>query len=190
MALGIADSPHTRTAAKAGLEPSQIGRKLRRLCGLFVFINNSKVFLIHQTVREFLLKKGSSHNVEYLYSWTLTDVEHQMAVICLRYLLMDDLEDANEDSRSNIRSFLDYSAVYWPDHVRKMSLTQDAETINQLHQVYAMTPRRFSLWFPIFGGLLRPSGICRQCLLYIWHHLTGMSGRSSFSCLLREIIST
>jgi hypothetical protein len=111
IALGIADSPHSQTAAKAGLESSQIGRKLRRLCGLFVFINNSKIFLIHQTAKEFLLKRSSSPNVEYLYSWTLTDTEYQMAAICLRYLLMEDLED-DEDSCSKIRSFLDYSAVY------------------------------------------------------------------------------
>jgi hypothetical protein len=42
MALGIADSPHSKTAAKAGLESSQIGRKLRRLCGLFVFITTPR----------------------------------------------------------------------------------------------------------------------------------------------------
>ena len=115
MALGIATSPQTQTAAEAGLESSQIDRKLRRLCGLFVFINNSKIYLIHQTAREFLLKKSSSNSVNYLYSWSLTDTEDQMAVICLRYLLMEDLEhhdDDDDDSSSKIQSFLDYSALY------------------------------------------------------------------------------
>lgn len=112
MALGIAISPQYRTAAEAGLESSQIEKKLRRLCGLFVFINNSKIYLIHQTAREFLVKKSGSNSVNYLYSWTLTDTEDQMAVICLRYLLMEDLEHGDEDSCSKIRSFLDYSALY------------------------------------------------------------------------------
>lgn len=35
-----------------------------------------------------------------------------MAVICLRYLLMEDVEHDDEDLDSIIRSFLDYSAVY------------------------------------------------------------------------------
>jgi hypothetical protein len=35
-----------------------------------------------------------------------------MAHICLRYLLMEDLEDDNSRSNSNIRNLLEYSAVY------------------------------------------------------------------------------
>ncbi|OGE46891.1 hypothetical protein PENARI_c093G03713 [Penicillium arizonense] len=135
MALGIATSPQAQTAAKAGLESSQIDKKLRRLCGLFVFINNSKIYLIHQTAREFLVKKSSSNSVNYLYSWTLTDTEDQMAVICLRYLLMEDLDQDHDDPCSNIRSFLDYSALYWPDHKREMSLTQDQEVTSQVRQI-------------------------------------------------------
>ncbi|KAJ5370025.1 uncharacterized protein N7496_006117 [Penicillium cataractarum] len=57
MALGIVTSPQAQTAAKAGLESSQVEKKLRRLCGLFVFINNSKIYLIHQTARDFLIAK-------------------------------------------------------------------------------------------------------------------------------------
>jgi hypothetical protein len=151
MALGIAISPQSRTAAEAGLESSRIDKKLRRLCGLFVFINNSKIYLIHQTAREFLVQKSSSNSVNYLYSWSLTDTEDQMAVICLRYLLMEDLEHDNDyDSSHNIRGFLDYSALYWADHKRKMSLTQDQEVTSQFRQMYDTSRKGFSLWLPIF----------------------------------------
>ncbi|KAJ5654822.1 hypothetical protein N7490_001825 [Penicillium lividum] len=149
MALGIATSPQAQTAAKARLESSQLGKKLRGLCGLFVFINNSKIYLIHQTAREFLVKKSCSNSINHLYSWSLTDIEDQMAVICLRYLLMEDLEH-DEDSSSKIRSFLDYSALYWPDHKRKMSLTQDQEATSQVLQMYDTSRKGFSLWFSIF----------------------------------------
>ncbi|KAJ5256527.1 hypothetical protein N7478_012631 [Penicillium angulare] len=150
MALGIAISPESRTATKARLESSQIDKKLRRLCGLFVFINNSKIYLIHQTAREFLLKKSYADSVQYLYSWTLTDTENQMACICLRYLLMEDLEHNDENSSSDIRSLLDYSALYWLDHTRRMSLTQDQEVICQVQKMYDISGKRFALWFPIF----------------------------------------
>ncbi|KAJ5982454.1 hypothetical protein N7451_012554 [Penicillium sp. IBT 35674x] len=156
MALGIATSPQAQTAAKAGLEPSQIYKKLRRLCGLFVFINNSKIYLIHQTAREFLVRKSSSNSVNCLYSWTITDAEDHMAILCLRYLLMEDLEHNEYDPRSDIQSFLDYSAQYWPDHRRKMSLTQDQEAISQVRQMYDVDRRRFSLWFPIFWKSIYP----------------------------------
>ncbi|KAF7183007.1 hypothetical protein CNMCM7691_002751 [Aspergillus felis] len=45
MALGIALLPESRTAASAKIDPGQLGQKIRRLCGLFVFINNSKILL-------------------------------------------------------------------------------------------------------------------------------------------------
>ncbi|CAG8214968.1 unnamed protein product, partial [Penicillium olsonii] len=150
MALGIATSPQAQTAATAGLGSSQIDQKLRRLCGLFVFINNSKIYLIHQTAREFLVKKSNSNSINYLYSWSLTDTEDQMAVICLRYLLMEDVEHDDEDPDSIIRNFLDYSAVYWPDHKRKMSLIQDQKAASQVQRMYEMSGKAFSLWFPIF----------------------------------------
>ncbi|CAG8103036.1 unnamed protein product [Penicillium salamii] len=150
MALGIATSPQAQTAATAGLESSQIEKKLRRLCGLFVFINNSRIYFIHQTAREFLVKKSNSDSINYLYSWSLTDTEDQMAVICLRYLLMDDVEYYDWDLDPIVPSFLDYSAVYWPDHRRKMSLTQDQKATSQVQEMYEMSGKAFSLWFPIF----------------------------------------
>lgn len=72
------------------------------------------------------------------------------AQICLRYLLMEDLEDDEGKSCSNIRNLLEYSAVHWADHVRRMTLTSDQEVTDRLHRVYNMSGKRFSLWFPIF----------------------------------------
>ncbi|OJJ42568.1 hypothetical protein ASPZODRAFT_49644, partial [Penicilliopsis zonata CBS 506.65] len=54
MALGVAISPHSLTPEEAGLDPERMKRIIRQLCGLFVFINNSRIYLIHQTAREFL----------------------------------------------------------------------------------------------------------------------------------------
>lgn len=173
MALGIAISPQYRTAAMAGLEPSQIDKKLRRLCGLFVFINHNKVYMIHQTAKEFLVRKSSSSSVNHLYSWTLADTEDQMAVICLRYLLMEDLEHDDKNSCSNIRSFLKYSAVHWPYHVRRMSLPQYDEATDQVRQLYDMTQSRFSLWFPFFW---RAVGIRARPPTMTALHLASLNG--------------
>jgi ankyrin repeat protein len=156
MALGIAISPQSRTAGEAGLDSSRIDKKLRRLCGLFVFINNSKVYLIHQTAREFLIAKSSSDNFGLTYSWRLSDPEDQMARICLRYLLMEDLVGDENRLYSSTQDFLDYSAIYWPDHVRKMELASDQEAVDQVHRLYDMSGKLFSLWFPIFWEAARP----------------------------------
>ncbi|KAJ5675431.1 hypothetical protein N7462_008328 [Penicillium macrosclerotiorum] len=154
VALGIATYTEARTILGARLAPTHLQSKLRQLCGLFVFINNSKIYLIHQTAREFLIQKQASENLQFTYWSSISDAEILMAEICLRYLLMEDLED--EEGKSHIRALLEYAAVHWADHVQKMSLMKDQEMLNQLHRVYDMHRRRVSLWFPIFWKAVMP----------------------------------
>lgn len=155
MALGIATCLDSRTTTQAGLDPIHLDRKLRHLCGLFVFTKNSKIYLIHQTAREFLIEKKSSNNLNFGYWSSQSDVEDLIAQICLRYLLIEDLEDNEADLCSNIQNFLQYSAVYQADHVRNMTLTSGQEVTDRLHQVYDMTRKRFTLWFPLFWKVVK-----------------------------------
>ncbi|KAJ5781424.1 uncharacterized protein N7518_009907 [Penicillium psychrosexuale] len=119
MALGIATSSGSLTTKQAGLDPISLDSKLRRWYGLFIFTNNTKIYLIYQTAREFLIAKKNSSNLNSVYWNSLTDTEDQMAEIYLRYLLIEDLEYDEDDSRPYTRSFLEYSAAHWPDHIRK-----------------------------------------------------------------------
>jgi hypothetical protein len=156
MALGIATSSEFRTAKDSMLDPIGFDSKLRQWCGLFVFVNNSKIYLIHQTAREFLIQKKYSDNIHSTYWGSLSEAEDQMAEICLRYLSMEDLEDEEDPVTFNIRNLLEYSAVHWADHVRKMTLILDDEVPNRLHLVYDMLRKRVSLWFPIFWKAAMP----------------------------------
>ncbi|KAJ5865176.1 uncharacterized protein N7529_007092 [Penicillium soppii] len=156
MALGIATSSRSLVTIQAGLDPIGLDGKLRRWCGLFVFTNNSKIYLIHQTAREFLIEKENSSNPNSAYWNSLTDAEDQMAEICLKYLLMEDSEYDEDDSRSHTRSFLEYSAAHWPDHVRKMGLTSTKKESYRVHRLYDMSGKPFSMWFPIFWQAARP----------------------------------
>ncbi|KAJ5932816.1 hypothetical protein N7516_007305 [Penicillium verrucosum] len=112
IALGIATISDPQTIRQAKLDPIQLEEKLRQLCGLFVFTNNSKIYLIHQTAREFLIKKKSSSYPNSAYWNSLTHAENQMAEICLRYLLMEDLEYDEDRSGSLTGCFLEYSAAH------------------------------------------------------------------------------
>ncbi|KAJ9200806.1 hypothetical protein DTO164E3_3956 [Paecilomyces variotii] len=117
MALGIATSPSSQTAEEARLDVQGLDRKIRHLCGLFVYISDARIYLIHQTAREFLLSRqftGTS-----LYHFEFSDAESQMAEICLKYLGMHDLEDSRAQEKSNVQCLLGYAAVHWPGHVRK-----------------------------------------------------------------------
>ncbi|KAJ5889949.1 hypothetical protein N7504_010759, partial [Penicillium tannophilum] len=159
MALDMASRPRSRVPELARIDPFQLGKKLRQLCGLFVFINNSKIYLIHQTARDFLVGKETietTQSLDLAFPWRLRDPDEQMAHICLRYLSMDGLENKKTTPFCDIQRFLEYSAVYWPDHVRNMSSTESQELQDLLHQVYNTTAPRFSLWFPTFWKVAMP----------------------------------
>ena len=65
IALGAAMADWRR-AAIAGLEPRGLAEKIRQLCGLFVFIDGSeRVYLMHQTAREFLVKNVTPNGREW-----------------------------------------------------------------------------------------------------------------------------
>ncbi|OKL63381.1 hypothetical protein UA08_01822 [Talaromyces atroroseus] len=94
-ALGIATSSGSQSAAQAGLNPDVLKRKIRHLCRLFVFVKDSKIFLIHPTAREFLL----SRSPESRWYFEQSDVENLMTRMCIHSLLRAHLE--NGRSRHN-----------------------------------------------------------------------------------------
>ncbi|CAG8262749.1 unnamed protein product [Penicillium salamii] len=150
IALGISLRPASRSLAEAGIDLHHLDKKLRSLCGLFVFVNNSKVYLIHQTAREYLITEAL-RNPFSLYSCSLQNAEDQMAFTCLRNLLMmEELENEKADENSNSADFLEYSAIYWSDHVREISSAAETEIRDLLDHVYNTPADQSSVWFPIF----------------------------------------
>jgi hypothetical protein len=81
MALGVATTSDAQTTREADLDPSGLDIRIRRLCGLFVFIKNNKVYLIHQTAREFLISKVDK-SPELKWYLEPTETELLMARIC------------------------------------------------------------------------------------------------------------
>jgi ankyrin repeat protein len=151
MALGIAMTPGAETAMDAGLNLEGLDRKIRHLCGLFVFIKESKIYLIHQTARDFLINRhNGSGNIHWHLEQRETDV--QMTQICVKYLLMNDLISNDAES---VRSLLDYSAEHWADHFREV-LFPEAELVDWVWKLYDVATELYSLWFPKFWKIAMP----------------------------------
>lgn len=52
LALGLALNPDAKTYAEAAtITSTRLEELLPHLCGLFVFINHSRIYLIHQTAK-------------------------------------------------------------------------------------------------------------------------------------------
>jgi ankyrin repeat protein len=152
MALGVATAPHARRAEEASLEPEGLREKIRRLCGLFVFIKDSRIYLIHQTAREFLINQGSG---SLSHKWNLqpSDTELRLTQICIQYLLMDDLVGNEREEIPD--SLLEYSAQNWPDHFQRVS-SPVPELVASVVQLYDHIMGRLNFWFPIFWKTVMP----------------------------------
>ncbi|KAF3280831.1 hypothetical protein TWF970_002516 [Orbilia oligospora] len=116
--------------------------EIRDLCGLIVTIVNSKIYLLHQTVKEFLVpathrsgdaELGSLNQMKYCYKWKHSlrprDSHSILASICIQHLQFAefdlDPEDKNLLNPSGYAKnyvFLDYSAKNWATHIHESQI--------------------------------------------------------------------
>jgi hypothetical protein len=143
--------------------------KVRNLCGLFVSVIDSKIYLIHQTAKEFLVCKGivkESNNVEpCLGSWkhSLKPEESNfvLAEICISYLLFTVFEsesliieptDEGNDIKTKVSRytnqnvFLDYAGNHMGVHFRGAGI-QDRPLLESTIDVCDTQTKRFLTWF-------------------------------------------
>ena len=149
--IDVALNVNEQTSSYADLEregPSRLQETLPSRCGLMVSIIASKVYFIHQTVKEFLLGEvGTNPSAGRIWqqSLNLEESHHFMAEICLRSISFSEvqLNQANlcnallpEDHRElkpkaycQRYAFLSYSAIYWADHSRDQKNSNGMKTI-------------------------------------------------------------
>ncbi|KAJ5934555.1 hypothetical protein N7466_004102 [Penicillium verhagenii] len=88
---------------------------IRDLCGLLLVIIEGKVYLLHQTVKEFLVHTPSSGSISAFHTWqhSLEPMESSkvLAEVCI-WVLFTHSETSQKD-------FWDYSVEYWMVHLRE-----------------------------------------------------------------------
>ncbi|KAL2825287.1 ankyrin repeat-containing domain protein [Aspergillus cavernicola] len=147
IALGVAmsDAPDAQTVAKM-YDPEYICTKMPQRCGLFIFIRDNTIYLIHQTAREFLLQSGIPGSSNFAFK--LIDAETLLARTCVRYLSMDDLISEGLRIHSDNRTaFRGYSSEHWVDHVRNMSPSARTDLEGLILGLYQT---KFAIWAPHF----------------------------------------
>jgi hypothetical protein len=148
------------------LEPS-IGDTIRHLCGLFVRVIDSKIYLVHQTAREFLINDSTAafpRSGLWRHSLHLVDSNLILAERCIWYLLFSNfdnlpfisLDDSPlvidfQTSRVDINQyteehcFLDYAATRWCSHYLKARAKD--ETLSELAtDICDARSKRFFIW--------------------------------------------
>ena len=92
IALGVATSTKLESLDTVRVDQEGLGDRIRDWCGLFVFVNHSRIYLIHQTAKEFLVQGDLTITQS---SWkqclNLTEVEKEMVRICTEFLYLKDV---------------------------------------------------------------------------------------------------
>jgi ankyrin repeat protein len=175
IALGIATSSKVDSLTNVTLDYSLLEQKLRRWCGSFVFFNHSRIYLIHQTAKEFLVRRDGTpapKSAGWKHCLDPVRIEKEMTRVCTELLrleeartkaqsLIDRLEDVRKiadilDEHDSVESLVAYSAEYWPSHFRDAhSLTNDL-VMTTILRFYDTNAGLHNLWFPIFWRASRP----------------------------------
>jgi ankyrin repeat protein len=142
------------------LDGNNLVTKVRNLCGLFVFVKDSRVYLIHQTAKEFLIAKESiQRSGNDCWKHSLEDEKSQtvLAKICVQYLSFTNFGRSRASIKNRKRSqdrdsydFMMYAAENWPAHFRDSQTCQNDALISQVLDLYDKQSQRFKTWFEIF----------------------------------------
>jgi ankyrin repeat domain-containing protein 50 len=90
IAWAIRPQHKSKNEVEHSLEPN-IARTVRGLCGLFVRIIDGKIYLVHQTAKEFLIPKANNVATDGMLPWHCLDPlqsSHVIAERCIWFLLL------------------------------------------------------------------------------------------------------
>ena len=135
---------------------------IRDLCGLFVTIIDLKIYLLHQTAKEFLVQNSLANdpnsvqsNLKWKYSLRSQESHRILAEICIWHLLFGEFETHPLKVNTSISHyvdgyvFLDYSAKHWTVHFNKSHIEADA-VIQSLLRICDENSNSCMTWFRIY----------------------------------------
>ncbi|PYH31834.1 WD-repeat protein [Aspergillus neoniger CBS 115656] len=130
-------------------------RSIREICGLFITIIDSRINLLHETARDFLVyREGKSEPIPDL-TWKASlnphDSEWTLAKACVGFLHSMDPKMASKDQRDlvvefNRTPFLEYAVKNWSKHVLSSGIEEDQSTHSQIMDIIRRG-EAFCLWF-------------------------------------------
>jgi ankyrin repeat protein len=153
-------------------EENHTRRRIRNTCGLFLSVSDAKVYLIHQTAKEFLVRQESEtlcvDRNNWRNSFVLRHCDYMLVQMCVRYLSFTDFESSpfvsyvlrryrkSQDQKlldvlTSRYRFLEYGATQWGAHVRRLQLSEDDEVVLLSLSLCNAQSQQCRLWSSIYG---------------------------------------
>ena len=114
---------------------------VRDLCGLLLWINDGKIYLLHQTVKEFLVPRDAidPHGLTWMNSFSATESQKVLAKRCIWFLHL-------QVSDPRLATFASYAATNWASHFRGSCFNETEDiTMLALNFCYPDSPQ-FQSW--------------------------------------------
>ncbi|GAQ42707.1 hypothetical protein AtubIFM57143_001972 [Aspergillus tubingensis] len=145
MATAVAVLDRKSPEDQLEIEPEhRTKRSIREICGLFITIIDSRIYLLHETARDFLVyKEGKSEPIPDL-TWKASLIPHDsewiLAKACVGFLHSTDPKMALKDQRDlimkfNRTPFLEYAVKNWSKHVLSSGIEEDPTTHSQIMDI-------------------------------------------------------
>ncbi|KAK7219686.1 hypothetical protein V2G26_007689 [Clonostachys chloroleuca] len=168
---------NTRSINDLDLESNDVFKMhLRSWCGLFISVHRDRVYLLHQTAREFLLAESAIHDrtttlslQRWHHSFTVKAAHAIIAEACVLHLNLinsNDIEEATKfgDCESNCEgenagyvsgsshrtAFSYYAVANWVFHFRIASIIDDNPIIPLTLRIFERRSQSYSLWLRTF----------------------------------------
>lgn len=135
---------------------------VRNMCGLFVSIHDGKVSLIHQTAREFLVRRTEMPELQSA-KWQgyldMATAHCTMSQICLDYLNFDDFASISVDQLDQDDcipqgdkpySLLDYAALNWAIHYVSQDSERAKDSWSAAKNLCNILLPQHSYWFKMY----------------------------------------
>ncbi|KAF8849192.1 hypothetical protein BDZ45DRAFT_554699, partial [Acephala macrosclerotiorum] len=133
---------------------------IRNLCGLFVTVIDGKVYLLHQTAKEFLMSENAplqwdfnpAFDGNWKYSLSIQSSNFVLANSCMWYILLNEfctnepLKDKEIPQLVVEFDFLDYSAKYWAEHFRDASIPAEHSSVDFALELFESSLGRYRSW--------------------------------------------
>ncbi|KAN0071934.1 ankyrin repeat-containing domain protein [Elaphomyces granulatus] len=163
MSVALAIRDNHRSYGDLDLRSEERFREnVRDLCGLFVTIMDLKIYLLHQTAKEFLVQnslangpKSVQSNFKWKYSLRPQESHRILAEICIWYLLFGEFETHPLHVNTSISHYvdshvlLDYSAKHWTVHFHRSHIKPN-RVIQSLMRICDASSNSCMTWFSIY----------------------------------------
>ncbi|PYH72987.1 5'-methylthioadenosine/S-adenosylhomocysteine nucleosidase family protein [Aspergillus vadensis CBS 113365] len=145
MATAVAVLDRRSPEDQLEIEPEhRTKRSIREICGLFITIIDSRIYLLHETARIFLVyREGRSEPIPDL-TWKASLNPHGsewiLAKACVGFLHSTDQEMASRDQSNLIvefsrTPFLEYAVKNWSKHVLSSDIEEDPSIHSQIMDI-------------------------------------------------------